>query len=292
MKKRGLTLFGILIVLLSLSLVSAQTACDLSAKLVNQDPYPATPGEYVKLVFQLDGVSNANCGDVTLTLKEEFPFSLDPGVEYSLNVRSGTYTRDYASFFLAPFNIRVDEDALEGENLIEIEYTHSQGSENVGEIKKFNITIEDQRVDFEVAIKDYFPETKTIRFEILNIGESDIEALTIEIPKQENIIVKGSSRNIIGSLDSNDDTTFDFEASPEDGEINILISYTDETSTRRYLEKTIEYDSSYFTDRAREGSAPSTSFYLLMALILSIIIYWFWKRDKRKKRRHLEHHHK
>jgi len=289
MKKRG-ALF-VFIFLFSLTLVSAQSICVLDATLINQDPYPAIPGEYVKVVFQLDGLGNANCGDVSLTLKEEFPFSLDPGEETTLDVRSGTYSRDFASFFLAPFEVRVDEDALEGENPLEITYSYSFGAEKVNLIKKFNITIEDTRVDFEIAVKDYEPITNIIKFEILNIGESDIEALTIEVPKQDNIQIKGSNRNIVGDLDSNDDTTFEFEAVPTTGDINLIIYYTDQSNARRMLEKSVSYDESYYEDRVRDKVGRSISFYLLITLVVVIVIIWFIRRRNRHKRRHIEQHH-
>ena len=71
---------GIIYLLLSLMLISFANAesCNLNAKLINQDPYPAMPGEYVELVFQLTGVENPECGNIGFSVMEEFPFSLNP----------------------------------------------------------------------------------------------------------------------------------------------------------------------------------------------------------------------
>ena len=83
----------------------------------------------------------------------------------------------------------------------------------------------DGRTDFEVYVGDHVIKDKSLVFEILNIGNQDIEALTVEIPKQENIVVKGANRNIVGDLDSNEYTTTDFEAIPAGGDINLILHY-------------------------------------------------------------------
>ena len=48
-----LALFGMLLIT---GLVSA--SCVLDTTLLNQDPYPAVPGDYVNLVFQVTGLQS------------------------------------------------------------------------------------------------------------------------------------------------------------------------------------------------------------------------------------------
>ena len=79
--------------------------------------------------------------------------------------------------------------------------------------------------------------------EILNIADTDIEALTIEIPKQDNIVIKGTNRVVVGDLDSNEYTTADFKANLKDGEINLKILYTDQTGIRREVMEKVFFDS-------------------------------------------------
>ena len=55
MKRSDKLLILLPLFLISLTLVSA-IACDLKVSMINQDPYPAIPGEYVKIVFQVEGV--------------------------------------------------------------------------------------------------------------------------------------------------------------------------------------------------------------------------------------------
>lgn len=281
MKKEGL-------IILSLFLMPFVTAsvCNLDVSMINQDPYPAIPGDYVKVVFQIDGVENPECGVVTFEIKENYPFSLDPGMTNRIKINAGTYSRSYRSFYLATYKLRIDENSLEGNNPIEVAYSSNNGVEF---LEEFNIYIEDTRADFEVHIEDYDYSTRTLTFEILNTADVDIEALTIEIPKQENITIKGANKKVIGDLDSNEYTTADFEAIPKNGEIELNIIYTDSINVRRELTKRVVFDSSYFKGRST-GNRSFPWFWIIV--VLAVVAWFFWKRHKKHKERkkRLAHH--
>ena len=264
----------------AISIVSA-ASCDLDISLINQEPYPAIPGDYVKVVFEIDGLQNADCGEVTFGIKEEYPIYLDPDVVNPIKINSGIYQKNYGSFYLAPYQLRVDENVLDGENPIEVYYSNTLGSTTTI-IQEFNLTVEDTRADFEISIKDYDPASKTLTLEILNIGKADIEALTIEIPNQDNIKIEGSYRNIVGDLDSNDYTTADFKATPEDGEISLSIIYTDSINVRRNLQKTVTFESKYFDNKSNGGASTAT--YIIPFLIIIGIVYWIYRRRQKKKK--------
>jgi len=248
--------------------------------MINQDPYPAIPGDYVKVVFQIDGLENSECGSVTFGVKEDYPIYLDPNVQNPITISSGIYQNNYGSFYLAPYKLIVDENALDGENPIEIYYSTRTAS-NV--VKEFDITVEDIRADFEIHVKDYDYTTKELTLEILNIAEADVEALTIEIPKQDNIEIKGANRVVVGDLDSNEYTTADFEAILPEGEatINLNVIYTDSINARRELQKVVDFDSSYFMDRNKDKKKTP---YWLFILIVAVIAFFVWRRIKKKKR--------
>ena len=281
MKKIILTLFLALSILFSFAFTSA-LACDLEISLINQDPYPAIPGDYVKLVFQIDGVENPECGTIQFELLEQYPLIFDPNFDPKIIIDAGTYQKDFSSFLIAPYKVRVDEDALDGDNPIEVQY--KTGPMGVQLSNQFNLNIEDSRADFEIHIKDYNPTTKELTFEILNTADSDVEALTIEIPKQNNIIIKGPKINIVGDLDSNDYTTASFEAIPSKGEITLKISYTDTINERRSLEKTVIFEPEYFEDRTNGKQKMSIWLYLFWLLIIISVIRYFYLRRKRKKK--------
>jgi hypothetical protein len=279
MKKSAISSFILLLAVLStFGIVTAET-CSLEVSITNQDPYPAIPGDYVKVVFQIDGLENTECGTVTFGVSENYPFYLNPDTANPIVINSGTYQKDYGSFYLAPYKLIVDENALDGENPIEVYY--STGVNNI--VKEFNITVEDTRADFEINVKDYDYTTNELTFEILNIKDVDVEALTIEIPKQEGIEVKGANRVVVGDLDSNEYTTADFEAILPTGEteIKMKIIYTDSINVRREIQKMVNFDSSYFTGRTKDQKSQPWALYIIIVLVVAFFI---WRRIRKKKR--------
>ena len=267
----------LILILPMISLVSAEP-CSPETVLLNQDPYPAIPGEYVKLVFQISNLESQECGNIAFKLKEEYPIIFNPGESGIRNFLEVDYIKDYKSTIQIPFEVRIDENALDGENLIEILLKNKNNAEI---LENFNIEVDDPKSDFEIYVKEYDYESNKLTIEILNVGDSDIEALTLEIEKQRNIIIKGSNRIVAGDLDSNEYTTVDFEAIPKDGEISLNIIYSDPLNKRRVIEKTINFDSHYFIDRVADRNGTSKTTYIFGILAVVGILYLLFKRKKK-----------
>lgn len=277
--KRGIMLAMLMVVsLFGFSSVSA-VGCDLTVSMINQDPYPAIQGEEATVVFQIDGVADSECGDVEFGLVEKYPISLMPDQEEMYTFESGTFKKDFKSFFLAPFKIKVSEEALDGDNKIEVKYRN--GKDVSYTTKEFNLNVKDTRAEFEVHVKDYDFGTKQLTFEILNIAEEDVEALTIEIPVQDGVLVKGANRNIVGDLDSNDYTTADFKATLTGEEVEILIHYSDQIHERRTVTETVSFVSENFVPEEVESNA--TTNYVILAIVVLLIVWWVIRRNKKKK---------
>lgn len=273
----------LLVLVLSVSFVVAEDAtCKLDVSLLNQDPYPAVPGDYVKLVFQVGGIDGADCSDITFNLLSDYPIEFNPGESGARTFKRVNYVKDYESNLLIPYEVRINKDALDGTNLIEI---RAQSRNSAPVLKTFNIEVSDVRADFEVYVKDYNYKTNEMTLEVLNIGSSDIEALSLEVPKQDSIEIKGANKIVVGDLDSNEYTSAEFEASPLDGEFKINLIYSDTINTRRTTEETVSFDSSYFTNRKADEKTTSVWTYVIYGLIGVVILYWVFKRRKNNKRK-------
>ena len=283
MKKSELIILGIFASFIFIAV--GVNACNLNVSMINQDPYPAIPGESVKLVFQINGVSDPTCGTVNFEVKENFPFTVDPESVNPITIQSGTYTRKYSSFYLAPYKIRIDKDALKGDTPLEVLYSTSSSSAKT--LQEFTVYVEDTRADFEIYVKDYNSNTRTLTFEILNIADVDVQALTVEIPKQDSIEIKGANREVIGDLDSQEYTTADFEAIMKGEEINLNIIYTDSINVRREINKTVAFDPSYFNGLSRDQKSFP---YWIIIVILVVVGFFIWRvYSKKRKRRKLQH---
>jgi len=276
----------ILLIVFSLTLVSS-TTCDLNVSLLNQDPYPAVPGDYVKLVFEIDGLDDVDCNDITFQLLGDYPLRFDPGETGIRKFNKIDYIKDYESNILVPFKVRIDEDALDGINPIEANIQNKGETAKITET--FSLEVEDVKADFEVYVTDYNYNTKELTIEVLNIEDVDIEALTVEIPKQDNIEVKGSNRVVVGDLDSNEYTSADFEATINNGEIQINLIYSDKINVRRTVQKTVQFDSSYFTGRNADQKSTGIGTYIIIILIIVGVVYYFYNRRKKRIAREKKH---
>ena len=257
--------------------------CNINSNLIYQDPHPALTGEYVEVLFQITGVSSGCDNGASVDLIYDYPFSLD-GKSSRRNLNDNPYAGyNYGSNWNIVYKLRVDENAIDGDYEVELRYKEGvNASWNNYAFKKFNITIEDGRTDFEIHIQEHNIKERNVVFEVLNIGNQDIEALTLEIPKQENILIKGSNRNIVGDLDSNEYTTADFEAIPSNGEILVRLYYTDSTNERRMIGKTVEYDSSYFFDSLDNIEQSKTPTYVTIGIIILVIGFFIFRKYKKK----------
>jgi len=261
-------------------LVSSGDYCAPNITLLNQDPYPAVPGDYVKLVFQVGDVSMSKCGDITVELSENYPLVFDPSESGLRIFNKVEYVRDFNSNLMVPYKVRVDENALDGTNPIEI-HLRNKGDSIIS--KTFDLEIQDTRTLFEVFVYDYDYLTSELTLQILNVGSSDIEALAVEIPKQDNVVVKGSNIEVVGDLDSNEYTTVNFEAQPNDGKIKLNLHYSDQINVRRTLAEEISFDSSYFQDKFSQQKSTSIWIYVLIILAVIVVVYIFLRRRKKRK---------
>jgi len=275
-------IFLFIALLLANILLISSEPCVLDVSLINQDPYPAIPNDYVKVVFQMTGTSNPECGLISFEVVPSFPFSVEEK-EIKKTIKGGTYIKDYSPNWMIPYRLVVNKNALDGDYDLEVKYSSSTSAPFLG--KKFRINIENPAADFELHIKDYSYKTNELTIEILNIAETDIEALTLEIPKQDTIEIKGANRVVVGDLDSNEYTTADFEAIPKNGEIQINVLYTDQIGVRRTLTKTVTFDSSYFALSNEDQTSTPVIYYVLLIIVVILIIWFIFRRRKKKQER-------
>jgi hypothetical protein len=273
---------SVLLIIFILFVNFTSAICNPTVSLISQDPYPANPGEYVKLVFQVDSLGNSDCGNFKFELLEKYPLIFDPGQDSVTKLNAGFYDKDYGSFLIAPYKVRIDTDALDGDTIVETTYQY--GDNQLSFLNSFNITVEDTRADFELHINKYSYTTNEMSIEILNIDESDVEALKIQIPTQEDLVILGSNSVVVGDLDSNEFTDADFKLLPKKEKIDINLIYTDNAGNRREIKRQISFDSELF-ENTKPSSNLSWQSYLLILIIIGFGIWYFLKRKKSNKKR-------
>ena len=201
----------------------------LDVYLMNQDPYPADPGSYVTLAFKVENFGSVSANNVTMTMEQAYPFSLDSGVSATQTV--GLLQNYYSSMrsALVTYTVRVDDNALNGNNELTIDYT----VDGYKYTKSFNISVSNPRTDFEVVSQGTTSGSTSLA--VANTGAQTAYALVVSIPTQDAYKASGVSAAVLGNLAAGDYSMTSFEVSGQDSAkpLTVQLAYTDALGIRR-----------------------------------------------------------
>jgi hypothetical protein len=311
--KISILLLGVFFLLMGFANAADTNICNLNISMINQDPYPAIPGDYVKVVFQVGGVQNPNCKGVEFELIPSYPFSLDNN-NGLITLEGSTWTPDYNTNWMIPYTIRVDKDAIDGDSEIKVRY--STGSSELDIQKTFYITIEDARTNFDAVIQE--SSTSDVSIAIANSGKYTANSVVVRIPEQDTFKVTGTDGQMVGNLDSGDYTIVSFSVSAKrafgapgenrtsqntqasSSKLKFDIYYTDGLGERRIVNMQLPlnmntnstFSSANFAGRnARNNGFKWTIWYTgaiiaLTLIILGIVIIKLKKRNHHKNNKH------
>lgn len=319
--KKILYLLTVLSILSSLTLVESASVFNtasgvvfidmsyLQFTLVNQNPPSADPGGYVDLLFKIENWGTESAENVTFELLPTYPFSLDPGVSTVNNIGTINSLQRGDDAYLIRYKLKVDKDALNGNNEIKLKYSDGGGSSY--SIVTFNVSLSNPRTDFDIVVQD------STTLAIANIGSNTAYSVVVKIPQQENFRVTGTSASIIGNLNAGDYTLATFQMvsttsianvsnisrrMPPTGAFNVStsggknltveISYTDLLGIRRTVQKEVSFDSvSESAKSIIQASQSSTSIignngltYIIIGVSGIVVVVAFLKIRKRKKK--------
>ena len=297
----------VMVILLNIYLVAAEViSCNPTIKLVSQDPNPAVPNDYVKVIFEVTSVSN--CDGFSVRLNPEYPFSLDSDISAIQTIETNPYAPGYRTVWMIPYNIRIDSAAFDGDYHLKLQY-HEESDETFNSYieKGFNITIEDSRTKFDAVIQE--SSGSDVSIAIANIGKYAANSVVIRIPEQESFSVSGTDGQMVGNLASGDYTLVSFAISSKsvkDGvntpvntqaslqqskNLKFDISYTDNIGERRIvnMELPLRLGASVVTGGpGRTTTTTSTPFYFtktfwIIIIILIILGYLYRKNPEKSK---------
>jgi hypothetical protein len=269
----------------------------LQATFVNQDPSPADPGAYVNLLFKIENRGTKSAENATLELIPEYPFSLDSGVSAITNLGTINGLQRGENAFLVKYKLKVDKDAINGDNEIKLKYYAGDGS--VYNIATFNISVSNPRTDFDVVVQD------STTLAMANIGANTAQSVIVRIPEQQNFRVNGTSASIIGNLNAGDYTLVTFQLFPVrtsnissgGNNLTVEISYTDTLGIRRTIQKNVSYGfgvggingnaTGQFTQRGQSSLGISNSLlYIIIGavgIVIVVVVVLVKIRTRKKK---------
>jgi hypothetical protein len=269
----------------------------LKATLVNQDPYPADPGSYVNVLFQIENIGTESTENATVELIPQYPFSLDTGVSTVTNIGtiSGLQTGDNA--FQVRYRLRVDDNAINGDNEIKLKVW--TGDSSAYNLRAFNISVSNPRTDFVVVAQD------STTLAIANTGANTASSVIVSIPEQQNFRVAGASSTIIGNLNAGDYTLATFQITPmvdvsgrnatigraTGSDLAVDVSYTDTLGIRRTVELEVPFVFSgsgnvtgTFVRTTGASGSNSGLLYIAIGVIGIVVVVLFIKFRTRKRK--------
>jgi LPXTG-motif cell wall-anchored protein len=122
MKGKLLILGIMMLVILQASSVLGLVGLDIS--LSKYDPYPATPGQTVKVWLLVQNTGDSDAKDVNIELVPQPPFTLYNQDSALKNISILGAGKDY----LIDYTLKVDNNAVQGTNSLKIIYSHSASS--------------------------------------------------------------------------------------------------------------------------------------------------------------------
>nr|MBA4405629.1 hypothetical protein [Nanoarchaeum sp.] len=294
----------LVVVFFVLSSVSASSEpllsgeCSLSISMINQEPYPAIPGEYVDVVFQVSGVASNQCDGALFELIQSYPFSLDDDNGLRI-LDDSTYIKDYDSDWMIAYKIRVDEDALDGTSTLKIHYTPGTSNLDSYVEKTFDIEIEDSRTSFDAVIQETTASETAIA--IANIGKYTANSVVVRIPEQDYFKATSTSGQMVGNLEAGDYTVVNFAltklpSKDQETSLKFDIYYTDGLGLRRTvnmeipmgsesnsLPNNISVDYQEFGGRNMPRTNSNNTYLTLAIIILGLGLVFLLYKKKRKK---------
>jgi len=132
----------ILIALLLLAIMPLAQA-SLTTNILKYEPLPARPGQYVSVFVEIQNNDNNDVNNLILEIDDTFPFS----VIGDNRIAIGTLASQQS--YVAEFKLRVDSEAVVGENTIIIRHTTN---ENLGVWKEDRRSIRIQTIEPSLAV--------------------------------------------------------------------------------------------------------------------------------------------
>jgi hypothetical protein len=297
MKNKKLqTLIAITLLVLSSMMISAteinysvSSYDDVEVSSIKYEPYPANPGEYFDLWVKVY-VGSSKYAKVEFV--ENYPFSLD-------NDDDLIQEFDSSGDYLLHYTIRVDEDAVEGINELELKIS-SNRFDDLSVTGSFDIYISDAQTDFDLVVQD--SSDSEISLAIANIGKNTANSMIVRIPEQEDYTATGTNGQMVGNLDAGDYTIVSFTLSStkrDAGDLTVQIDYTDNIGERRSVTKEISLSGSstsvsntsnmtgMATGEFPEGFQRRNSFnanYIIIPLVILVLLVggFFGYKNKNK----------
>ncbi|MFH2019939.1 MAG: hypothetical protein ABIJ34_00865 [archaeon] len=181
--KRLLTFILLFTLLASIAL--AVEAPGINITLMNQEPDPVNPGEYLELRFMIHNTqADTVATNFQVMLDPEYPFSLDANEEALRSYGDLPALGNSKNALVVKYKVRVDEKAVQGSNPVRIKYKHG----NLPWIsREFFVEVRTRDANLGIVSvttdpKEIKPgEEVTLNVKVKNMADSALKDVTLKL---------------------------------------------------------------------------------------------------------------
>lgn len=207
--------------LLMSSFVFAASPSNVAIKLslINQNPDPVSPGEYVTIKVQVENYGQEVANDFKLTLVEGYPFSLDPGKSSVKELGTIGVLRTNEDGTVVDYELRVASDAVEGNNKLTLNYEF-EGSKQQSINIDVEVKTQDTGLSIESVSSDALEQGKKGYVEVIvsNPSDSVLRDVTVQLDLATDDLpiapVESSTTKTVKTLKAGAESTFRFALMP------------------------------------------------------------------------------
>ncbi|RJQ18188.1 hypothetical protein C4573_00515 [Candidatus Woesearchaeota archaeon] len=226
---------ALLLLAVIMPLVSANPV--LKASLSKYEPLPAQPGNFVDVWIKLENTGNENAKNAVLEIVPSFPFSID---ENSKTIGILGSQKDY----VAEFKLRVDDNAVQGDNILKVRFTDNPLS-NTWYETELTLRVESASSDLVISSYNTVPEelqpgeTGQLKIRLQNVAGKTLRDIKVSLSLTDGTItypfipIGTTAQQWIDKLDINSGAEIVYDIKPyPDAEskaykLPITLSYKD-----------------------------------------------------------------
>jgi hypothetical protein len=204
--------------------------------MINQQPDPVEPGDYVELRFKIENEGPDTFEGATFEIIPEYPFSLDPNEEATRYIGDLKGRAVNENAIVIKYKVRVAEDAVEGDTPIKLRYLSSaeEWREEIrwSETDEFLVKVETPDSVLNVESITTVPENikpgqpAQVIINLENLADSVLRSITAKLN------IDGTDFSVIGSSNEKTLKSLDGSAS-EEIEFGIVANYDIESKVHK-----------------------------------------------------------
>lgn len=156
-KFKLIIIISLLIVSMFSSIVLSDSSPYLTLTMVSQTPDQVEPGQTFKVRFKIENEGSSTENDVIITLNEKYPLSMY-GDQSEKNIGKMDTSSQGSDAEFVEFELKVDEDASEGEVELEVSIKQEDGGTINYDDNEFMIDIQTHDAILEISSVDISPQ--------------------------------------------------------------------------------------------------------------------------------------